>query len=129
MTTDLEAGQIEALRQGLRSLLESGPLEPHLEKLVRKLLRLIEDETGIPDHVAEGIQKMLASRVQTPEQAAMRLSQKIREHAGRRRPPLGRPAGRGAPREKSEDPHLHEAAKELMEKIRQAAERRRRGGV
>ncbi len=129
MTTDLEAGQIEALRRGLNAILQTNGLPPRVEKIIRKLLSVIEGETKIPNYVAAAIQKMIESRVQTPEEAAVKLTRKARTPR-KKRPVLGSGYGRGTrPREKDEDdPSLHEAAKELGDRIRQAAQRRRQPG-
>ncbi len=132
-----EIGELEhndlvgSLRRGLNALLEMG-LEPGVEKVVRKLLALIEDNSGIPNGVAKAIEKMLQSRApRNPEQAALRLTEKVRASTGRR-PPLGRPYGRGTrPREEVPDnSELRKAVDQIMEKIREAAKRRTsvRGG-
>ncbi|MEE9237181.1 MAG: hypothetical protein V3U52_05280 [Thermoplasmata archaeon] len=130
MTSNKEANQIESLRRGLHLILETDGLPPRVEKIVRRMLSLIQDETKIPNYIAESIAKMIESRVQTPEQAAVKLTRKVRESHGKRRPPLGRPAGHGtrSPEKDEDDPNLREVAGQLGDRIRKAAERRRRPG-
>ncbi|MEE9174146.1 MAG: hypothetical protein V3U30_04135 [Thermoplasmata archaeon] len=128
MTTDLEAGQLESLRRGLNLILQTDGLPRKVVKLVRRMLGLLEDETKIPNYIAESIQKMIESRVQTPEQAAVKLTRKA--HAPRKkRPVLGSGYGRGTPpREKSGgDRRLREMADQLMERVQKAVQRRRGG--
>ncbi len=127
--TELENDTLESIRQGLHAILEMGNLDEGVEKVVRKILGLLEDESRTPEDIEKTLEKMLRRAPTTPEQAAMRLTQQLRESAGRRRRPLGRPAGRGAPREKSEDdPRLRAVVDQLMDKVREGAERRRRPG-
>ncbi len=133
MTSDKEASQLESLRQGLNLILQTDGLPPRVEKIVRRMLSLIQDETKIPNYIAESIQKMIESRAPiTPPAKAMQLVERVRQAAGRRRAPLGRPAGRGAPHKKEDaEPRLKEMADKLVEKVKKASQRRRtstRGG-
>ncbi len=127
--TDLGNGTLESIRRGLHAILEMDALPPPVKEVVQRLLALLEDESRTPEDIEKALEKMLRRAPTTPEAAAKQLVEKNRESARRRRRPLGRPAGRGAPREKSEnDPKLRAAAVELLKKIREGAERRRRPG-
>ncbi len=122
--TRLENDTLESIRQGLHAILEMGNLDEGVKKVVRKLLGLLEDESLMPEDLVKSLEKMLRRGPTTPEAAAMHLTQQIRASAGRRRRPLGRPAGRGAPREESGDPRLRAVADQLMDKVRKAKGRR-----
>ncbi len=127
--TELDSEQLLTLRQDLRALLEMEDLDPAVEKIVRQILRLLENTSQTPEGIERALEKMLRRAPMSPEQAAMHLTQKIRANVGRRNPTLGRPFGRGTPPREKDDPRLRAAAKELTRKVRESAERRRRPGV
>ena len=127
--TELGNDTLLSIRQGLHAILEMDNLDEGVEKVVRKILGLLEDTSKSPEDVVKSLERMLRRAPTTPELAAKQLVEKIRASAGRRRRPLGRPAGRGAPQEKSEDdPRLRAEAMQLMKRIREGVERRRRPG-
>ena len=123
--TELENDRIEGLRKGLRALLQMD-LEPGVEEVVRRLLGLIGDPTRTMDEVVKALERMVQPL--SPEAAAMKLTQQLRENAGRRKPILGRPYGRGTrpPEKGQDDPRLRAVADQLKKKIREG--RRRPGG-
>lgn len=129
--TELEGERIDSILRGLHAILEMSNLDEGVEKLVRKILGLLEDESRTQEEVVKSLEKMLRRAPMTPEAAALRLMQQIRASAGSRKPPLGPAFGPGTrPREKSEDdPALHAAVDQLMEKIRKVKRTGVRGGV
>lgn len=108
-------------------LLEMGEHQP--EEIPRQEFEKIHREVKAASEVLRTVEK--ARRDLSLEQAGAMLLEKIRTSARKRRPPLGAPYGRGSPQRPREkdDPRLAEIGREIMARIREAARRRRKGGV
>ncbi len=123
--------RIENLRHALKEALELS-LPEEGKKLLLEILQVLdglapgEEARDALERLALTLEAREKSASRSPQAIAARLMREAREAAQQGRPPYGA-RGPGRPRRDDTDP-IAKAAKELMDKVKQAA-KRRRGGI
>ncbi|MEE9173912.1 MAG: hypothetical protein V3U30_02925 [Thermoplasmata archaeon] len=129
----LEAGPSAAIRKHIDEALsriagvEVGAKSSTPRAATREEFEKLRSEVASVARIAAAIEKM--GRGIRPEEAARRILEKIRASAGTR-VPFGAVSSPGTPPQAkpADNPRLQELTRTLMEKVRQAADRKRSGG-